>query len=302
MKHLLLAMALLGLALPASAQRVALTFDDGFDPAVEPRAVAWNTLILDTLKEARLPALYFVSGGRLPSPQGMALVRRWPAAGHGVANHGYSHLDFNRSDVTLPRYIEDARRNHLLLSGLPGWTPRFRAPYLKEGDTAAKRDGFRRWLETFGYSSGWATLITVDWHLDASLRRWLDQHPGRHPGMFREPYLDHVVATARYYDKLSRARLGRSVDHVMLLHVNALNAYFLRDVIIRLRQEGWTLITPSEAYRDPVYRGPPLGPGEEVLWRGPPQTPPAGLPPPAVFRDLERIRFNQAVKAMDESL
>lgn len=70
-RTLLFLIALLA-AWPAAAQRVALTFDDGLDPAREPRAAAWYGAI----------------------------------------------------------------------------------PFLKDGDTAEKRDGVREWMRAHGYRPG----------------------------------------------------------------------------------------------------------------------------------------------------
>ena len=62
--------------------------------------------------------------------------------------------------------------------------------------------------------------------------------------------------------------LGRDVKHVLLLHHNLINALFLPDVIGMFRAKGWTLISPVEAYQDPVYRMEPdvLPAGERRLW------------------------------------
>jgi peptidoglycan/xylan/chitin deacetylase (PgdA/CDA1 family) len=72
-------------------------------------------------------------------------VKEWGNAGHDVGNHTYSHLNFGSEQTTLEAFTADVVKNEALLKGLPGWTPRFRFPYLKEGKTAAKRDEFRRW-------------------------------------------------------------------------------------------------------------------------------------------------------------
>ncbi len=63
-------------------KRVALTFDDGPDPAVTP-------LLLDLLGRYRLTAAFFVTGqntDRYP-----ALVREILHRGHDVGNHSYRH-------------------------------------------------------------------------------------------------------------------------------------------------------------------------------------------------------------------
>jgi hypothetical protein len=40
----------------------------------------------------------------------------------------------------------------------------------------------------------------------------------------RDEYLEHMVAAAASYDTKGRAKTGRAVKHVLLLHMNDLNA------------------------------------------------------------------------------
>jgi peptidoglycan-N-acetylglucosamine deacetylase len=114
---------------------IALTFDDATDrPGL-------NAVLLKALAEAKLRSALFVAGGNVDSPQGLAQVRRWGAAGHLVGNHSYSHHSLGSADVSLADFQADVLRNEALLRDVPGFTRIFRFPYLREGETAAKRDG-----------------------------------------------------------------------------------------------------------------------------------------------------------------
>jgi peptidoglycan-N-acetylglucosamine deacetylase len=70
-------------ALPGT---VALTFDDGPDPAYTPR-------VLETLKKYNIKATFFVIGEL--AKQHPDLVKRIIAEGHAVANHTWSHPKLN---------------------------------------------------------------------------------------------------------------------------------------------------------------------------------------------------------------
>src|SRR4051812_35380464 len=96
-----LAVALCALTQVAYAQSVALSFDDGFDPRVQQNAGAWNQAILADLAKAKIKSVFFVAGGRVDSPAGLELVKNWGLAGHMVANHTYSHRNFNDPANTL---------------------------------------------------------------------------------------------------------------------------------------------------------------------------------------------------------
>lgn len=253
---------------PGHAQSVALSFDDGFNPGEQPGAATENASILEALAKARLTSILFAAGKRVDSPAGLSLVRAWGEAGHSVANHTYSHLNFGSERTTLERFIADVEANERLLKTMPGWSKRLRFPYLKEGETASKRDGFREWMTVHGYQTGAVSIDASDWYYNTRYLAWLKTHPGDDTSRFRSAYLDHLWNRALYYDSLAERLFHRHVRHVLLLHTNAINAAFLPDVIAMFRARGWELISPAMAYEDPLYSMSPLTlpAGESILW------------------------------------
>jgi len=261
---------ILSLCLPpgSEAESIVLSFDDGLDPRNQPMAFSWNASILEALAKAQVTSILFPAGKIIDSQDGRELVRAWGHAGHAVGNHTYSHVNFCSDRVTLDQFIADAERNETLLKDMPGWTRRLRFPFLKEGETASKRDGFRSWLASRGYQSGAVSIDASDWYYNQGYLSWRRSHPGEDPSPFRTAYLDHLWSRTAYYDALSEQVLNRSVRHVLLLHINAINADFLPDIIAMYRSRGWDIVSPEEAYGDPVYAMMPaeLPAGESILW------------------------------------
>jgi len=251
-----------------AGQSVALSFDDGFDARTQSQAPEWNTAILDSLSKVGLKTIFYVTGSRIDSPEGLTLVSAWGAAGHSVANHTYSHFSLGSDQISVESFVSDVERNETLLKEISGWTKRFRFPYLKEGRTAEKRDGFRRWMTDHGYQAGSVSIDTSDWYYNNSYLVWLENHAQEEPSRLRDAYLEHLWNRASYYDSLSQSIFNRSVKHVILLHTNAINATFLDDIIAMFRSKGWNIISPEEAYQDPVYSEKPdvLPAGESILW------------------------------------
>ena len=259
---------LLGIPISGHAQSLALSFDDGLDPQVQPQAASWNATILAALSKAHIKSILFAAGKRVDSPEGLSLVKEWGNAGHAVGNHTYSHLNFGSEQTMLEAFCTDVEKNESLLKSIPGWTLRFRFPYLKEGETAAKRDEFRHWLFVHHYKTGAVSIDASDWYYNNRYLAWKDAHPREELSRFRTAYLDHLWSRATYYDALSEELLHRSIKHVLLLHTNAINAAFLSDVIALFKSKGWTFISPEEAYQDAVYAMNPtvLPAGESILW------------------------------------
>jgi peptidoglycan/xylan/chitin deacetylase (PgdA/CDA1 family) len=292
-KPLIAALALC-LPLAARAQRLALSFDDGYDPDRLSDARSLNHQLLKALKDNQIKSILFATGSRVDSQEGMNLVGQWLELGHQVGNHSYSHLNLHEEQVSLDRYLSDIERNEEVLARLPSWTRRYRFPYLKEGHTEARRDGVRQWLSAHGYGPGAVSIDASDWYYDQRLRAWMALHPGESPQAFRQPYILHLLDRAGYYAELARKTAGREIDHVLLLHTNTINAMFLDDVIAALRDAGWTFISPEQAYADPVYQEAPdtLPAGESIVWSLARKQGLPGLRYPAESEQYEKPRLD----------
>jgi len=250
------------------AQNLAFSFDDGFNPSSQPQAAEWNAAILDSLSKAEVKSIFYVTGSRVDTPEGLSLVSDWGADGHLVANHTYSHFSLGSGQISLESFISDVEKNEELLKGLEGWTKRFRFPYLKQGRTTEKRDGFRKWMSGNGYATGAVSIDASDWYYSNRYVSWLKDHAQEDPSIFRNAYLDHLWNRASFYESLSQRIFNRSTNHVILLHTNAINAAFLTDIITMFRSKGWNIISPEKAYQDPLYSEIPevLPAGESILW------------------------------------
>jgi peptidoglycan/xylan/chitin deacetylase (PgdA/CDA1 family) len=261
---------LLGWLLPlaAAAQIIGLTFDDGLDPSRERRASGWNARILRTLEKQHLHAMVFPSLKHIGGTAGLPLIERWAAAGHAVGNHTATHRSLASADVTLQDFTQDVERADEALRGLPNYLPMLRFPYLKEGDSIDKRDGMRAWMSEHGFRSAPVSIDTSDAYYN---QRYLAlQAAGRSEAVRRltRAYVRHLLDRATYYDTLAREVLGRSPAHVLLLHVNAINAAALPAVIEAFRNKGWHFVAARKAFEDPLYRMQPdtLPAGESIVW------------------------------------
>lgn len=116
-------------ALPQTevSKRIALTFDDGPDPAVTPR-------ILDALRDAGAHATFFFCGER--AAHAPDLVKRTHAEGHAIGNHSWRHDalvfastpaiadDLDRTNAALRTAIGDPATSIVLFRppfGLRDW-------------------------------------------------------------------------------------------------------------------------------------------------------------------------------------
>jgi len=273
-KILGLSAAALTMSRPAGAQpsvtpQISITMDDfNWQNAVYQSAVARNRSILSTLNAHSIKAALFVVGRNVESEEGQQLLDEWNKAGHLIGNHTYSHQNLNSPSMKLETYTADIAKAETLLKTFSRFQKYFRFPMLKEGDTAAKRDGVRTFLSEHGYRVGHVTIDTSDWVITSRLSDRLAKDPSADVKPFRDFYLEHMWDRAQYYDSLARRVLGRPVKHTILMHYNLLNGLVLGDLIEMFKSKGWKFIDASEALADPVFSAKPevLPAGESIVW------------------------------------
>ena len=242
------------------------------DPSTEetPRysAEERNRLILERLAGRGVQVMLFVCGKRIDSPQGAELLSAFQRAGHLLANHSYSHLNYNDAENTAETLAAEIGRSEALIAQHPGFRRRFRFPFLKEGETLQKRDSLRGVLRQRGYENGHVTIDASDWAYDRRLVQRLEATPDLDLSPFRAAYLAHMLDRAHYYDGLATTIAGRSIAHTLVLHHNLLNALFLGDLIDALQRDGFRLVSPEEAYADPFFALQPgsIPAGESLVW------------------------------------
>jgi peptidoglycan/xylan/chitin deacetylase (PgdA/CDA1 family) len=122
------------------------------------------------------------------------LIRAWGTAGHQIGNHTATHPNFE--DVSLAEYEREFQLCDNAIRDMPGFTRRFRFPYLKEGNTIEKRDGFRAFLDSNAYKPGPVSVDASDWYYSQRLSARLKINPDANPLPIRDAYLSHLYYRA----------------------------------------------------------------------------------------------------------
>jgi peptidoglycan-N-acetylglucosamine deacetylase len=249
---------------------MAITMDDFiWNRSVRLTPDERNRAILGALQShGGLKAALFVAGRNADNEKGKGLLREWDRAGHLIGNHSYSHKELNNGEVTTEIFTADILKCEAVLKSFPRYQKSFRFPYLKEGETAVKRDAVRAFLKQHGYRIGHVTIDASDWAVENRLSARLTKDPAADVKPYRDFYLSHMWERAVHYDELAQKALGRSVKHTILMHYNLLNALFLGDLLEMFKSKGWKLIDASEAFKDPIFSAEPkiVPAGESIIW------------------------------------
>lgn len=246
----------------AGESLIAITVDDlpinGPDAGLaELRRI--NHAVVEALRTGSVPAVGFVNEAKLyrtgEVDGRIALLDAWLAAGLELGNHTYSHADLNQ--VGLAAYEEEIVRGETvtrLLSEQRGRSLRlFRHTFLRTGATETDRDGLLAFLMARGYVMVPVTVENDDWYFNARYAKARAAGDAALAARIGEAYLAHWTTMLDWYDALARRTFGRPVDHVALLHDNALNADYLPRVLALMRARGLRFATVDEVLKDPAY-------------------------------------------------
>lgn len=248
--------------------QLALTMDD---PRLKlDTGLPWsdaNSLILKAVESRSIKAALFVCGMRVDEYDGTKLLSAWDHAGHMICNHSYSHLNYGGA-TSYADFAVDFLKDEKIIAPYQNRTSLFRFPFLKEGDTAEKRDRFRALLKESGYKIGHVTIDASDWYVNQRMADRLDKQPKSGIQPYRDYLIAHLLDRASFYRQLAIDVTGRDIRHTILLHFNALNALVLPDIMAAFETAGWQWIDASLAYQDEVFHNLPntLPAGESLVW------------------------------------
>jgi len=234
------------------SRRIALSFDDA--PKGDGPRFSGDERALELIgalgRVAAPPAAFFVTTRNFEQPGGRKRIAAYAAAGHLIGNHSHAHNWLTRTETA--EYIQDIYLADELLEGIENRRPWFRFPFLDEGRPREKRDAVRRALAARGLANGYVTIDNYDWYLDAKWQEAIAAGQAVDLDALRDVYVEMLVDAAAFYDAIALQWLHLSPVHVLLLHENDVAALFVDDLVAALRAEGWTIVSPDDAYGDPL--------------------------------------------------
>jgi len=214
--------------------------------------------LLAVLARHGVKAVGFVVWGNVRTEADRAILERWLAAGHELGNHSRGHLDYTRTDAeTYIADVEAARAGLQELLDRHGRTVRyFRFPYLREGETAAKLDAMRAYLEQSGQRNVPVTIDNQDWSFE---ERWVKA--GRTGDLAAQERIGDEYQLALRTEIVTQAQLGdelfeRVTPQVLLLHANAVGAAQWDALFTWARRAGYRFAAADEVMADAAVRAP----------------------------------------------
>ncbi|GAB3329851.1 polysaccharide deacetylase family protein [Larkinella ripae] len=209
----------------------------------------------------RVPAIGFVVSKWLyqngvPSPKQVDVLNVWLDAGLELGNHTFSHKDF--TVITTQEYFDEVVGGEKITKQLVearGQSFRFfRHPFLRRGETAAKKDSLERFLVRRQYREAPVTVDNYDFLFSQAYDNALLKGDSASAAEVGRQYLAYMTAYVRYYEAQSDSLFGRPIPQTLLTHANTINAAYMGELLNRLEQSGYTFISLEEALKDEAYR------------------------------------------------
>jgi peptidoglycan/xylan/chitin deacetylase (PgdA/CDA1 family) len=235
------------------AGEIAITIDDAPRGSKELFTGEERTKkLIESLKKAKVPdVLFFIKTSNI-NEKSKKRLESYINAGFHIANHSHGHYWTNR--VSIDQYLEDITKAHGILSKFDNFVPLYRYPFLDEGKDRQIRDKIKEHLAKLGYKNGYVTVDNYDWHMDTLLQQALKAGKKINFEKLKKVYVESLWESITFYDNIAKQVLGRSPKHVLLLHENDLAALFIADLVVHIRAKGWKIISPLEAYTDPISK------------------------------------------------
>ncbi|WP_308375609.1 hypothetical protein [Microbulbifer sp. RZ01] len=110
----------------------------------------------------------------------------------------------------------------------------------------------RMYLQENGYINAYITLNNYDWYIETLFQEAIDKGIKVDLEKLKNFYVSVISEGIEHHDQLAITHIGRSPKHVLLLHEMDITALFVGDLADSLREEGWDIISPENAYTDDI--------------------------------------------------
>jgi len=244
---------------------VCFTFDDLIFVPYSHKEIAFQesktAKLLATLKKNSIPAIGFVNETKLYNDGSLVedrlgLLKEWLGQGFELGNHTFSHSNYHQ--VGYEEYTRDILQGEKIsrrLSEDLGKPYRyFRHPYLRIGRSLTAHDSLNRFLAQHDYLEAPVTIDNEDYLFAAAYDKALVLQDENLQSKIGLAYIEYMEEKLLFYQKMSHDLFGRNIKHILLLHVNALNADYAGNLAEMYRKHGYNFISLQESLADPAYQ------------------------------------------------
>jgi peptidoglycan/xylan/chitin deacetylase (PgdA/CDA1 family) len=246
---------------------VAITIDDlprGGDTPDHCNAASVNSLtrqLLAPFATGHVPLIGFVNEGRCPAWKAgelQSILELWLEAGADLGNHTFSHPNLN--DTLLKEYEKDVLKGEITTGELLRKNGRalryFRHPYLHAGTSLRTKDALEAFLKHHGYRIAPVTLDNSDYVFARVYANALQKGDTQLADRVKRAYLPYLESIFEFFERRAVEVTGHAIPQILLIHVNALNAEMMPQMLDMMKRRGYKFVNLDRALSDPAYALP----------------------------------------------
>ncbi len=258
------AVVLLAMSAQAAERYVAITIDDL--PYQRGPTLADVQLLtdhmLEQIRKQKEPVMGFVNESKLhdKGPEELAartaLLEQWLDAGAELGNHTYSHADINVVD--FESYKQDVLKGgeitRPLLRARNQTLRYFRHPYLRTGKDEETKNALEVFLREHDYVVAPVTIDNDEWIYALAYDIAAERKDVATMRRLGQDYIAYMTQAFEFSEHVATQIFGRDIKHVLLIHVNTLNADYYDELMAMMKARGYKIVTLAEAMTDSAYQ------------------------------------------------
>lgn len=259
-KHLFILLFSVFTHLGFSQQKtISITIDDVPNTAIYQKD-HFSPLLLNVLDSLKLPFTIFINEDKVYKTEfhdrNKDLLEQWIKNNKAViGNHTYSH--FRYSAVGFESFVKDIEKGDsltkLYASKYNKAVKYFRFPFNDLGNDSLQHIHIREYLKSKNYTIAPFTVESSDWMFDTVYQYYLNKGDTEKAKVIGEQYVDKTIELVNFYERMATSLYKRPVHHIYLCHDNAINADYLAEIISRLKQADYKIVSFEESLIDPIY-------------------------------------------------
>jgi peptidoglycan-N-acetylglucosamine deacetylase len=259
-------------AVGAAGKAVAVTIDDLPAPG---GGLVHNTIaglrentekLLAACRKAGAPVVGFVNESKLAVPGETAddraareaALKLWTDNGFELGNHTFAHGSLNQKtlDAFKKDVIDGEPVTRRLMEQKGGTLRYFRHPFLHVGTTLDVRRASEAFLAERGYTIAPVTVDGKDYIYASLYATAVRKGDTALAAKLTADYLRFSDEKFALAEETATRLMGRDINHVLLLHANAINADHFGALADVIKKRGYRFITLEEALKDEAYKQP----------------------------------------------
>jgi peptidoglycan/xylan/chitin deacetylase (PgdA/CDA1 family) len=209
--------------------------------------------MISTLRAHHAPAAVFVNCARLQRSD--PLLDLWIASGATVGNHTAHHRDLHTTPI--PEWQADVRSCDTTLRSITKKPVNFfRFPALHEGADSRQRQAAQHVLTDLHYRNAQVTIDNLDILAVRPYSEAIARGRSSEAERLIQAAVAHDLAATTHFEETARAKVGREIPQVILLHANLMTSAMLPTLLDSLQRRGYRFISIEAALSDSVFQRP----------------------------------------------